>query len=229
MMRREAMEEERFVQATLDLTDRWKIPFTYEQAQLCYQHITLMLDWNRTTNLTRITDFNEILIKHILDSLIPARRLPKEGSILDIGTGPGFPGIPLKILHPALDLVLLESNRKKISFLRVLLSRLPLKNASVLQARLEELDRIDHPLAMKSYDILVMRAVHLDENYLRILSGRILRPGGILAWWAGPCTSSEQPHRLSEKEGRIILQEEFSYSLPSTSNPRRLILWRKES
>lgn len=224
------MDEKAFVQTMLTMTGERGIPFSSEQALICYRHITLMLEWNRSTNLTRITDFNEILIKHLLDSMIPAQWLPKSGLILDIGTGPGFPGIPLKILHPGLDLVLLESSRKKISFLKVLLAGLNLKNVSVLPGRLEEFGRIDHPLATKTYDAAVMRAVHLERGYLKILARHILRPEGIFAWWAGPSARSEQQHgddcRVEEE---MVFMNEHSYSLPSASQPRRLMLWRNNA
>jgi 16S rRNA (guanine527-N7)-methyltransferase len=226
------MDEKGFVQAVLALTEKWEIAFSPEQAGLCFQHITLMLEWNRRTNLTRITDLEEVLIKHLLDSLIPGRRLPKSGLILDIGTGPGFPGVPLKILHPDLELVLLESNRKKVSFLKVLLAKLQLKKATVIQSRLEDFDPLEDTLGSKPYDVAVMRAVHLNKEYLKIIARRILRPGGIFAWWAGPVAACEEESSLRQKldtVGPIAFDDEFSYSLPSASKPRRLLLWRKES
>ncbi|MHC1725594.1 MAG: 16S rRNA (guanine(527)-N(7))-methyltransferase RsmG [Syntrophobacteraceae bacterium] len=87
--------------------------FTDAEANLCTRHVNLMLEWNRRLNLTRIVSHNDIIVKHLLDSIVPAKYLPHSGPALDVGTGAGFPGIPLKIMSPALDFLLLDSNRKK--------------------------------------------------------------------------------------------------------------------
>jgi 16S rRNA (guanine527-N7)-methyltransferase len=189
-----------------------------------------MLDWNERSNLTRITSQDEILVKHILDSLIPARWLPHSGLLLDVGTGPGFPGIPLKILHPELDLVLLEANRKKASFLTVLLSKLGLENAWVLHGRWEEMRRAQHQMASKSFDVIVMRAVRLEREHVRALAPGMLSPGGVFAWWAGPGVDDE-PGRFSELSSRddLLFQGIQSYELPGASRPRQLLLWKKAS
>ena len=158
------MVNEDFLRTLLALMEEYGIPFSEEQAGICYEHISLMLDWNRRCNLTRITDSREIIEKHLLDSLIPARWLPRAGPAMDIGTGPGFPGIPLKVLHPELEMLLLESNRKKTSFLKVVLSRLSLLNVRVLESRWEELVHADHPLLETPLMLVTMRAVRLGAG-----------------------------------------------------------------
>ena len=89
------------------------IHLTEKQALLLSRHIRIMLEWNSRLNLTRITEPEEIIIKHLLDSILPAKFLPSSGYALDVGTGAGFPGIPLKIVYPDLHMLLLDSNRKK--------------------------------------------------------------------------------------------------------------------
>lgn len=224
------MDEKEFAAALIEVTEKAAIPLSDEQARLCAAHIRLMLEWNERSNLTRITSQEEILSKHVLDSLIPSRWLPEQGLMLDVGTGPGFPGIPLKILHPEIDLVLLEANRKKASFLTVLLSRLGLKNAWVLNGRWEGMARIQHPMASKSFDIIVMRAVRLEKEHVSTLAPGMLNRGGVFAWWAGPGVEDE-PGKLPDPPGRddFLFMGSQPYELPGASRPRRLLLWKKTS
>jgi 16S rRNA (guanine527-N7)-methyltransferase len=224
------MEQRDFLRRIMALTEDCSIPFSEEQALLCHEHISLMLEWNRRYNLTRITGFAEIIEKHILDSLIPSRWLPQSGPAIDIGSGPGFPGIPLKILHPKLDMLLLESQRKKVSFLKVVLSRLPLQNLWALQGRWEELLRIDHPLLKKPFKLATMRAVRPEPEHLYVAASKVLQPDGVFAWWAGPSTDLgwQDKHREQFEKAGIAFEGSYSYSLPSASQPRYLFVWRKK-
>ena len=101
----------------------------------------LLLEWNGKFNLTSITDPEEIHIKHFLDSLTIQRIIQKNGdvSLIDIGTGAGFPGIPLKIMLPELSLTLVESSQKKAEFCKVVVNELHFTNTSVVAARAEDL------------------------------------------------------------------------------------------
>ena len=91
-----------FADLILKFTGKAGIALTEQQAHLLSLHIQLMLQWNTRLNLTRITGREEIIVKHLLDSILPAKFLPSSGNALDVGTGAGFPGIPLKIVYPGL-------------------------------------------------------------------------------------------------------------------------------
>jgi 16S rRNA (guanine527-N7)-methyltransferase len=225
------MEKRDFLRTLLALTDECGIPFCEEQALMCHQHIALMLEWNHHYNLTRIMDFGQIMEKHLLDSLIPARWLPRAGPAIDIGSGPGFPGIPLKILHPQLEMLLLESHRKKASFLKVALARLPLHNISALHGRWEKLTKTDHPLLKNPFKLAIMRAVRLEPEHLAIAASEILGREGVFAWWAGPSsdlTRCDQHGGLLE-DSEMTFDGRYSYALPSASRPRYLYIWRKKA
>jgi 16S rRNA (guanine527-N7)-methyltransferase len=223
------MERRDFLKSILDIMRDYLIPFSEKQALICYEHISLMLEWNRRYNLTRITDCAGIIEKHILDSLIPSRWLPQSGAAIDIGSGPGFPGIPLKIAHPELDMLLLESHRRKVSFLKVVLSRLPLKNLQALQGRWEEVARIDHPLTKKPFKLATMRALKPELEHLCLVAPRILELNGVFAWWAGPSADLgwQDRHRDDCEKAGITFQGRYSYFLPSASQPRFLFIWKK--
>jgi 16S rRNA (guanine527-N7)-methyltransferase len=222
------MEHKVFLGTLLTLAHECGISLSEEQARLCGEHISLMLQWNRRCNLTRITDFREIIEKHLLDSLIPARWLPHTGLAVDIGSGPGFPGIPLKILHPQLDMLLIESHRKKASFLKVALSKLPLKNISALQARWETLTGSEHPFLSKPIKLATMRAVKLEPKHLAVAASKMLDRDGIFAWWAGPSADPGcDPHGGVFDSTGMTFQKRYSYTLPSGSQPRYLFVWQK--
>lgn len=196
-----------------------------EQAEMLFEHVRLMLEWNLRSNLTRITEFDRILTAHLLDSLLPARWLPLTGKTLDVGTGAGFPGVPLKILHSKTQMYLLESNRKKVSFLKVLLAGLSLPGIHVLHGRWEE------PGGWFSegderFTAVIMRAVRIEPGHLTRLAPRVLRPGGVFAWWAGSGRETALENR--RMHAYPAPAETRSYELPGMSAPRRLYLWRME-
>ncbi|HAA02971.1 MAG TPA: 16S rRNA (guanine(527)-N(7))-methyltransferase RsmG [Syntrophobacteraceae bacterium] len=195
-----------------------------------------MLDWNQRHNLTRITRPEEILIKHLLDSLLPARWLPRQGLAIDIGTGAGFPGVPLKILYPDLDMLLVESHGKKVSFLKVLLGQLQLERLTVLSTRWEDLARADSPITPASAALIAMRAVKLPAKGFAGFAARTLRPGGILAYWKGSNqpeggsspAGKPEPELTKQSGGVLAFAGAHEYHLPPPYGSRFIFLWRSQ-
>lgn len=119
----------------------------------------LLQEWNQKINITTITEDKEVDIKHFIDSIIPLKVELFKGKlkVIDIGTGGGFPGIPLKIMNENLDTVLLDSTNKKIRFLDEVIEKLKLKNIKAIHGRAEELGRdVDY---REKYNIAISRAV----------------------------------------------------------------------
>ena len=106
----------------------------------------LLQDWNQKFNLTSLTEEKEILIKHFLDSLVCFHFMPRSiaFSLIDIGTGAGFPGIPLKIVNPYIRLTLVDSVQKKVEFCKLLVKELGLSDVEVLHARAEDIGQDNH-------------------------------------------------------------------------------------
>jgi 16S rRNA (guanine527-N7)-methyltransferase len=104
-------------------------------------HARELLHWNQKINLTAVTDPLDVAVKHYLDSIAPVKILPHKGLLLDIGTGGGFPGIPLKILLPSLSVTLIDASRKKVNFLKHAGRALGLSDLKVLHIRAEDLRR----------------------------------------------------------------------------------------
>lgn len=141
---------------------------------------TQLIAWNQNVNLTRIVEPNEIAIKHFLDSLSVVQALPKNlpstFSLIDVGAGAGFPGLPLKIALPNMRLTLLESVGKKTKFLQHIVDTLRLENVTVLNARAEEAGR--QAAQREQHDVAVARAVAA----LPVLAEYLLplvKPGGV--------------------------------------------------
>ncbi len=125
----------------------FQVTLTEQQVTSIQQYIRILRHWNEKLNLTAIRDPLEILYRHFCESMFAAVAVPMEnGRLADIGSGPGFPGIPLKILRPELELFLVESNIKKGTFLAEVIRELELANTHVLISRYEELGEELAPL-----------------------------------------------------------------------------------
>jgi len=108
-----------------------------QQVQLLIQYVELLHKWNKAYNLTSVRDPQQMLVKHIMDSLMVGEVLQGD-NFIDVGTGPGLPGIPLAILYPEKNFVLLDSLGKRITFLRQVVFQLKLTNVQPIKARIEE-------------------------------------------------------------------------------------------
>ena len=135
-------------------------------------YLALLARWNRTYNLTAIRDPREMVVRHLLDSLA-MRPFIESGTLANLGTGPGLPGIPLAITRPQLQVTLVESNGKKARFLREAVRQLGLSNARVAETRAEALDEPG------AYEHLTARALDTLDGIIAV-GGHLLRPGGAL-------------------------------------------------
>jgi len=195
------------------------------QAQLMALHCKELVEWNRITNLTSITDPEEIAVKHVIDSLAPANMLKKQARIIDIGTGGGFPGIPLKILRTDLDVLLLDSSRKKISFLKQVIIKTGLKGISAVHSRAEDLSSKTGMAG--SFDIAICRAFSSLENILHMASP-FLKSDGIIIAMKGKEAGTEAAQFLAGS-GHFVDLTIKEYELPLMRQERAIITIKRVS
>lgn len=145
---------------------------TAQQQGRLLQYLALLHKWNRVYNLTAIRDEAKSVSHHLLDSLAVVPHV-WGGRLLDVGTGPGLPGIPLAIARPDLNVVMLDSNHKKLAFVTQVVGELGLPNAGVERTRVEQW----HPA--EGFDTVISRAFAELPDFLR-LAGHLVAPGGRL-------------------------------------------------
>lgn len=214
----------------IDGAGEFGLAISSQQIQQLTLHAKELLFWNRKTNLTAITAPYEVAVKHILDSLACAAFLPATGTLLDIGSGGGFPAIPLKIVCPSLSLWMIDASRKKANFLKHIIRALTLDDSQAHHLRAEDMacdDGYTH-----YFDVIVSRALSSLETFMN-LALPLLKPGGLLICLKGPGVQAEieaETRRLSggsdatSGQRRILRIEEKKYALPFLKEQRILVI-----
>lgn len=187
----------------------------------------LLKEWNKKFNITSITDDDEINLKHFADSLTPIlTNLFKNGmQIVDIGTGGGFPGLPLKIYNRSLKITLLDSLNKRIIFLNEIIKELGLKDVEAIHARAEELSRKEN--YREKYDICLSRAVASLDTLCEYCIPYV-KEGGYFISMKGPTPDEE----INSSKNAIkvlggVFADTIRLTLPNTDMERTLILIKK--
>jgi 16S rRNA (guanine527-N7)-methyltransferase len=170
-------------------------------------YLSLLLKWNQKTNLTAVRDPEQLIQRQMGESLLAGQLLQGDETLLDFGTGAGFPGIPLKLLLPDLKVTLAESQGKKASFLREAVRTLGL-DAEVWSGRVEALP------ASRTYDVVAMRAVDHTEAMLPLAEVRVREGGSLLRYLAAEGSDASE-----------LWQMEQSLEIPFSTG--RISLWKR--
>lgn len=206
------------------------LPLTDRQTEQFLRYARLLTEWNRVMNLTAITDQEEIVRKHFVDSCIPLAFPAFSGSfeggkMLDVGTGAGFPGIPLKILRPELSVTLMDSLDKRIRFLGAVTEELGLSGVTLVHGRAEELGR--KPGFREQFSVVVSRAV-ASLPVLLEYALPFTAPGGLFLAYKGADSDEEvrKARRAAVLLGGSAAKSEV-FVLPESDYGRSLIAYRK--
>lgn len=220
------MKEDEFNNIIEKYAQKINIELQENQKKMLYQYMNILLEWNKRINLTAIVEENEIILKHFIDSLTIKKYIKQDNEVIDIGTGAGFPGIPLKILNNSIKLTLLDSVNKKINFLEQIKKELKLQNVECIHSRAEQY--IIENNKRETYDIGVSRAVASLNTLVEYILPYI-KINGICICMKGPNIQEE----LKEAEkainvlgGKIEKIEEIT--LPYSDIKRNIIIIRKE-
>jgi 16S rRNA (guanine527-N7)-methyltransferase len=188
---------------------------------LLEMYLRELVAWNARSNITAIKMPDDIMVKHFLDSLTILAHLPERGHVADVGSGGGFPGIPIKIVRPAIRLTLIEAARKKANFLRHIIRSLKLEGVEVWT------DRVEHITEGKQFDCIISRAFADLKKYLQIVAP-LVKEQGIVVAMKGRNIANEL-HAAEEvlvKNG-LELANKRSFLLPYNGGVRTIIVFKK--
>ena len=201
------------------------IEFSNIQIEKFYKYMNLLIERNEKINLTAITEPKEIIIKHFIDSLTVLKDIKGKNTLVDVGTGAGFPGIPLKIMDEEIKITLLDSLNKRINFLNEVINQLDLKNIETIHSRVEEAGK--NKKYRESFDISTARAVAnlatLSEYMLPLV-----KVGGKSICMKGSEVSEELKN---SKKAISILGGEIesidNFKLPKSDMMRNIVIIKK--
>ena len=151
------MNIEEFKKIMISYAEKINIKFTEEQLEKFYQYMNMLLEWNEKINLTAIVEPKEVILKHFIDSLTINKYLKENATLADVGTGAGFPGIPLKILRPDIKVTLVDSLNKRINFLNEVIEKLNLEDIVIVHSRIEDFGK--NKSYREKFDYVTARAV----------------------------------------------------------------------
>ena len=203
------------------------IELTAQQSEQFERYRQELLDWNTRVNLTAITDPEEVLIRHFLDSLslLIAYDEPQT-RLLDIGAGAGFPGLPLKIVRPAWQVVLLEATGKKVTFLQHITEMLQLKDVIAVHGRAEELAR--KPEYRAKFDVVTARAVAALPTLLEYAAPYCHVGGQIILLKKGEIEEELTRGKRAAKQVGALLKADIVVNLPGLNDGRHLLVWEQQ-
>jgi 16S rRNA (guanine527-N7)-methyltransferase len=184
-----------------------------------------LLKWNQKINLTAIRTEKGIVLKHFLDSLSANPCLSDASTLLDIGSGAGFPGIPLKIVNPGLEVTLIDSVQKKVAFQRHIIRTLRLTGIEAIHGRVQDQEVTQR--LKERFDVVISRAFS-DLSTLLILSQPFLKKGGKVLAMKGKRESEEDPSSSAREGAPLRLQKVITFILPFSSSERTIFLFEKE-
>ncbi len=202
-----------------------------EQLEQLHHYYEMMVETNRVMNLTAITEYEDVCVKHWLDSLCLVKVLPglasgEAVSMIDVGTGAGFPGVPLKILFPQIRLTLLDSLGKRISFLERVVAECGLSDVTCLHARAEEYSRKEE--YREAYDVCVSRAVTRLASLTELCLPYVKVGGKFIPYKSGDCAGEVAEAGLAITTLGGKLEETAAFSVPESDLGRTLLVISKK-
>jgi len=214
-----------FKNKMIELAKMINVELTEEQIINFFEYMNLLLEWNEKINLTAITDVNDIILKHFIDSMTIVKYLKENNTMIDVGTGAGFPGIPIAIIDKTKKITLLDSLNKRINFLNEVSRELNINNIETIHGRAEELGQ--NKKYREYYDVAVSRAVANMTTLLEYLLP-FVKVGGICICMKGSDIEQEldqSKFAIKELGGEILSKEKFE--LPSSDMERNIIIIKK--
>lgn len=220
------MLKEEFTKKMKGYADKIDILLQEKQIDQFYAFMGLLLEWNQKINLTTIVEPEEIILKHFIDSMTIAKYLEKGKKLIDVGTGAGFPGVPLKIIREDMEITLLDSLNKRILFLNEVIEKLQLTNIEAIHSRVEDLGK--NKQYRESFDYSTSRAVANLSTLAEYLIPLVKLRGHCISM-KGPNIAQEV--QQSEKAISLLggrIEKIDTLDLPNSNINRNIVVICKE-
>ena len=209
----------------IELSSKINVDITEEQIEKHFEYMNLLLEWNEKINLTAITAQEDVVLKHFIDSMTVLKYIEKDNRIIDVGTGAGFPGIPIAMMRRDAHVTLLDSLNKRINFLNEVCKQVDIENTNTIHGRAE--DMAHNKKMRESYDIAASRAVSNLTTLVEYLLP-FVKVGGKCICMKGPDIEEELNNAkfaIKELGGEIEKVENFL--LPASDIERNIIIIKK--
>lgn len=220
------MLKEKFSKKMQEYSKEIGILLHEEQINQFYGYMQLLLEWNQKINLTAITKPEEIILKHFIDSMTIVKYIEENTKLIDIGTGAGFPGIPLKIIRPDIQIILIDSLNKRIKFLKEVIEKLGLEKIQALHFRVEELGK--NKIYRETFDYATSRAVANLATLAEYMLPLVKKNGYCISM-KGP--NIEEEKQQSYKAISILggkLEKVDKFQLPQSNIDRNIVIIHKK-
>lgn len=199
------------------------VELTDKQVSQFIKFYEMLVEWNKVMNLTGITEYDEVVMKHFVDSLsiVKVNGFDNVTSIIDVGTGAGFPGIPLKIVFPEIKITLLDSLHKRIKFLNAVIDELELENIETIHGRAEDFSKKED--YREQYDLCVSRAVANLATLSEYCLPYVKEDGYFLPYKSGDIKEEAANSKKAVKILGGSIEDIISFEIPDTDMARTIL------
>lgn len=220
------MKREEFFERMQEKSSFLGVRFCVKQLEQFFEYMELLIEWNEKMNLTAIIEPEEIILKHFIDSITILKDIEDNSRVVDVGTGAGFPGIPLSIMNSTLKITLVDSLNKRLIFLQEVVNKLQLKNIEIIHARAEEFGQ--NKKYREGFEVATSRAVANLSTLSEYLLPLVKMGGKVVSMKAADAQEeiNDAKKAIEVLGGAIEKIDEFN--LPQTDIGRTIITIRKQ-